>query len=137
MVEQVVQKKKMATQSNGQPSLDLGRQIHALVLKCQSKHDVAMGNTLVDMFSKSGEIEDAKHVFNEMGQKNVISWTSLIAGYKKHGISICGDMSLGEVEARHLFNIEPEKSVNYVISRGLIFKRIVSCRYLIFLQNQI
>ncbi|GMP51790.1 hypothetical protein CsSME_00017883 [Camellia sinensis var. sinensis] len=67
-------------------SLDLGRQIHALVLKCQSKHDVAMGNTLVDMFSKFGEIEDAKHVFNEMGQKNVISWTSLIAGYKKHGI---------------------------------------------------
>ncbi|GMP52982.1 hypothetical protein CsSME_00018597 [Camellia sinensis var. sinensis] len=37
-------------------SLDLGRQIHALVLKCQSKHDVAMGNTLIDMYSKSGEI---------------------------------------------------------------------------------
>ncbi|GMP54551.1 hypothetical protein CsSME_00019694 [Camellia sinensis var. sinensis] len=47
-------------------SLDLGRQIHALVLKCQSKHDVAMENTLIDMYSKSGEIEDAKQVFNEM-----------------------------------------------------------------------
>ncbi|KAF5950160.1 hypothetical protein HYC85_012153 [Camellia sinensis] len=66
-------------------SLDLGRQIHALVLKCQSKHDVAMENTLIDMYSKSGEIEDAKQVFNEMEQKNVISWTSLIAGYGKHG----------------------------------------------------
>ncbi|KAL7217475.1 hypothetical protein ACSBR2_010847 [Camellia fascicularis] len=66
-------------------SLDLGRQIHALVLKCQSKHDVAMGNTLIDMYSKSGEIEDAKQVFNEMEQKNVISWTSLIAGYGKNG----------------------------------------------------
>ncbi|KAL7207292.1 hypothetical protein ACSBR1_029285 [Camellia fascicularis] len=66
-------------------SLDLGRQIHGLVLKCQSKHDVAMGNTLIDMYSKSGEIEDAKQVFNEMKQKNVISWTSLIAGYGKHG----------------------------------------------------
>lgn len=67
-------------------SLNLGRQIHALVLKCQSRHDVAMGNTLIDMYSKSGEIEDAKHVFNEKGQKNVISWTSLIARYGKHGI---------------------------------------------------
>ncbi|GMQ02306.1 hypothetical protein CsSME_00048599 [Camellia sinensis var. sinensis] len=142
-----------------------------------------MGNTLVDMFSKSGEIEDAKHVFNEMGQKNVISRMSLIVESRKHGIShadltnegsqcfnnmvgkynilpraehyscivdlfarggqfkeadilihemnikpnaslwgailgacsICGDMSLGEVAARHLFNIEPEKSVNYVV----------------------
>ncbi|CAL5381540.1 unnamed protein product [Camellia sinensis] len=66
-------------------SLDLGRQIHGLVLKCQSKHDVAMGNTLIDMYSKSGEIEDAKQVFNEMEQKNVISWTSWIAGYGKNG----------------------------------------------------
>ncbi|KAI8011176.1 Pentatricopeptide repeat-containing protein [Camellia lanceoleosa] len=69
----------------GSTSLDLGRQIHALVLKCQSKHDVAIGNTLIDMYSKSGEIEDVKQVFNEMEQKNVISWTSLIAGYGKNG----------------------------------------------------
>ncbi|KAF5950161.1 hypothetical protein HYC85_012154 [Camellia sinensis] len=190
-------------------SLDLGRQIHALVLKCQSKHDVAMGNTLIDMYSKSVEIEDAKQVFNEMEQKNVISWTSLIAGYGKNcyrhkaiamykkmeseglkpndftfltllfacshaglttealecfnnmvGLStilvwstslhvegkleeayiliqkmnikphaslwgaildssnIYGDMSLGEVAGRHLFNIEPKKSVNYMVLAG-------------------
>lgn len=66
-------------------SLSLGRQIHALSLKYQSSYDVAMGNALIDMYAKSGEIEDASRAFDEMGKKNVISWTSLIAGYGKNG----------------------------------------------------
>ncbi|KAK6115786.1 hypothetical protein DH2020_008055 [Rehmannia glutinosa] len=66
-------------------SLSLGRQLHANALKYQNQHDVATGNALIDMYSKSGVIEDAKRVFDEMEEKNVISWTSLIAGYGKHG----------------------------------------------------
>lgn len=66
-------------------SLNLGKQIHAIALKCQPSYDVAMGNALIDMYAKSGEIEDARLAFDEMGEKNVISWTSLIAGYGKHG----------------------------------------------------
>ncbi|KAI9177502.1 hypothetical protein LWI28_016035 [Acer negundo] len=66
-------------------SLSLGRQIHALALKYQPSYDIAMGNALIDMYAKSGEIEDAIRAFNEMREKNVISWTSLIAGYGKHG----------------------------------------------------
>ncbi|KAH7575959.1 hypothetical protein ACOSP7_004028 [Xanthoceras sorbifolium] len=66
-------------------SLSLGKQIHALALKYQPSYDIAMGNSLIDMYAKSGEIEDASRAFNEMREKNVISWTSLIAGYGKHG----------------------------------------------------
>ncbi|KAF5470648.1 hypothetical protein F2P56_011148 [Juglans regia] len=66
-------------------SLSFGRQVHAVVSKVQSCYDVAMGNALVDMYAKCGGIEDAKHAFDEMEEKNVISWTSLIAGYGKHG----------------------------------------------------
>ncbi|KAJ4965126.1 hypothetical protein NE237_016975 [Protea cynaroides] len=65
--------------------LSLGRQIHATALKKQPKYDVAVGNALVDMYAKSGEIEDAYHAFDDIQGKNVISWTSLIAGYGKHG----------------------------------------------------
>lgn len=66
-------------------SLSLGRQLHANALKHQNQHDVAMGNALIDMYSKSGVIEDAKLVFDEMAEKNIISWTSLITGYGVHG----------------------------------------------------
>ncbi|CAI0552815.1 unnamed protein product [Linum tenue] len=49
------------------------------------------------MYAKSGEIEDADRAFGEMKEKNVISWTSLISGYGKHGygskaISLCKEM---------------------------------------------
>nr|XP_043634949.1 pentatricopeptide repeat-containing protein At3g20730 [Erigeron canadensis] len=66
-------------------SLGLGRQIHALSLKCLACHDIPMSNALIDMYSKCGEIIDGCHVFDEMKEKNVISWTSLIDAYGKHG----------------------------------------------------
>ncbi|KAK9161519.1 hypothetical protein Syun_007860 [Stephania yunnanensis] len=66
-------------------SSSLGRQIHALALKRLPNFDVAMGNALIDMYAKVGEIENANLAFDEMQKKNVISWTSLITGYGKHG----------------------------------------------------
>lgn len=65
--------------------LNLGRQIHAIAIKCQSGNDIAMGNAVIDMYSKSGKIEDANKVFSEMVEKNVVTWTTLIDGYGKHG----------------------------------------------------
>ncbi|KAI4373191.1 hypothetical protein MLD38_011345 [Melastoma candidum] len=67
-------------------SLSLGRQLHARVLKLPACKDVAVGNALVDMYSKAGEISDADHAFGEIELKNVISWTSLISAYGRHGL---------------------------------------------------
>ncbi|KAI0498774.1 hypothetical protein KFK09_019667 [Dendrobium nobile] len=75
----------MLNVSANEASLDLGKQIHARAVKNQSKHDVALQNALVDMYAKSGELKDAHLAFDEMKSKNVISWTSLITGYGKHG----------------------------------------------------
>ncbi|KAM0940957.1 putative tetratricopeptide-like helical domain superfamily [Dioscorea sansibarensis] len=65
--------------------LSLGRQIHACISKTQPAYDVALGNALIDMYAKAGEIENAHCLFDGMRYKNVISWTSLIAAYGKHG----------------------------------------------------
>ncbi|XP_055805837.1 pentatricopeptide repeat-containing protein At3g20730-like [Solanum dulcamara] len=66
-------------------SLSLGRQLHAIAIKYKSTLDVAMSNALVDMYAKTGEIEDANNVFQHMTEKNVISWTSMISAYGMHG----------------------------------------------------
>ncbi|KAM7269748.1 hypothetical protein ACFE04_025245 [Oxalis oulophora] len=66
-------------------SLSLGKQIHAIASKHLNSYDIAMSNALINMYAKSGEIEDARRVFDETREKNVITWTSLIAGYGKHG----------------------------------------------------
>ncbi|CAN1748215.1 Pentatricopeptide repeat-containing protein At3g20730 [Linum perenne] len=78
-------------------SLVMGRQLHAFAVKCKPSYDVAVGNSLIDMYAKSGEIEDASRAFGEMKEKNVISWTSLISGYGKHGygceaVELCKEM---------------------------------------------
>ncbi|CAO2835140.1 unnamed protein product [Amaranthus hypochondriacus] len=65
--------------------LNFGRQIHAIALKSVSANDVAMGNALIDMYAKCGELEEAICVFDQMEEKNVISWSSLIDGCAKHG----------------------------------------------------
>ncbi|XP_077243719.1 pentatricopeptide repeat-containing protein At3g20730-like [Tasmannia lanceolata] len=66
-------------------SLSLGRQIHGRAFKNLPNYDIATGNALIDMYAKSGEIEDARRAFDEMRDRNVISWTSLITGYGNHG----------------------------------------------------
>ncbi|KAF2317680.1 hypothetical protein GH714_039554 [Hevea brasiliensis] len=49
--------------------LSMGRQIHALALKYKQSYDVAMGNALIDMYAKSGEIEDAARAFMRWRRK--------------------------------------------------------------------
>ncbi|CAF1931991.1 unnamed protein product [Brassica napus] len=67
-------------------SISIGRQIHCFALKSsQIRFDVALRNSLIDMYAKSGEIEDAFLAFEEMEERDVRSWTSLISGYGRHG----------------------------------------------------
>ncbi|KNA23764.1 hypothetical protein SOVF_022280 [Spinacia oleracea] len=53
--------------------------------KVFSYFDVALGNALIDMYAKCGELKEAIRAFDQMEEKNVISWSSLIDGYAKHG----------------------------------------------------
>ncbi|GAB2271708.1 hypothetical protein Dimus_006541 [Dionaea muscipula] len=68
-------------------SLSLGRQIHTMVLKLHAGYDVATSNSLIDMYAKCGELDEANRAFDELEGKNIISWSSLIGGYAQHG---CG-----------------------------------------------
>ncbi|KAF5750014.1 pentatricopeptide repeat-containing protein [Tripterygium wilfordii] len=59
-----------------------GRCIHGFyVEQGRVKWDVYVGSALVDMYSKSGYSDDASKVFYGMRIRNVVSWTTLIAGY--------------------------------------------------------
>lgn len=62
-----------------------GQQLHAQLLKVGFGSDRGIGNSLLSMYSRCGNIEDACQVFDEMDDRNVISWTSMITGFAKHG----------------------------------------------------
>ncbi|KAL0337027.1 UNVERIFIED_CONTAM: Pentatricopeptide repeat-containing protein, chloroplastic [Sesamum calycinum] len=55
------------------------------IQKMRFSLDVVLGTALVDMHAKCGSIELAREVFDRMGEKNVISWSTMIAAHGYHG----------------------------------------------------
>ncbi|MED6114968.1 hypothetical protein PIB30_085564, partial [Stylosanthes scabra] len=66
--------------------LELGKQAHVHVLKYDQ--DLILNNALLDMYCKCGSVEDAKLIFNRMAEKDVISWSTMIAGLAQNGFSL-------------------------------------------------
>ncbi|KAK6258732.1 hypothetical protein SCA6_013206 [Theobroma cacao] len=62
-----------------------GRQLHALFTKMGSQSNVFVVTALIDMYSKCGYVEEARHVFDQIVQKNRVLWTSMIMGYAQSG----------------------------------------------------
>lgn len=64
---------------------DVGQSIHSLAVKTGYQFDVFVGSSVVDMYAKCGEIRDARKMFDEMPDKNVVSWSGMIYGYTQAG----------------------------------------------------
>ncbi|XP_043697588.1 pentatricopeptide repeat-containing protein At2g27610-like [Telopea speciosissima] len=64
----------------------LGKQIHSHCIKSGFEADVSVGTSLVDMYMKINAVEDGKKIFDRMPERNVVSWTSLLAGYTLNGM---------------------------------------------------
>ncbi|KAA8518582.1 hypothetical protein F0562_016056 [Nyssa sinensis] len=59
-----------------------GKSIHSIVVKLGFESATFVGNALIDMYSKTGDMESALNVFCfDVECRNVVSYTSLIDGY--------------------------------------------------------
>lgn len=56
-----------------------GKQIQAWCYRNGFASIVSVGNALVSMYGKCRQIDDAKRVFDEMAERDVVSWNALIA----------------------------------------------------------
>lgn len=66
-------------------SLDAGRAIHSLHLEGRSSISILIGNALVSMYAKCGDVNAAMKVFNGMKERDVWTWNSIIGGLALHG----------------------------------------------------
>ncbi|GKV02382.1 hypothetical protein SLEP1_g14823 [Rubroshorea leprosula] len=66
-------------------AFELGRQVHALIEKSGHRIDAHLGSSLIDMYVKCGNLEDAWMIFKQTNDGNIVLWTSMISGCAMHG----------------------------------------------------
>ncbi|XP_057821823.2 putative pentatricopeptide repeat-containing protein At3g23330 [Cryptomeria japonica] len=66
-------------------ALEQGMDIHQSIMEGGFLSDIIVGNALVDMYGKCGNMDKARELFDKMPQKNVVSWNAMIAGYAHNG----------------------------------------------------
>lgn len=59
--------------------------IHGYIIRRSFEFDFVVRTALMDMYAKCGSIETARKLFDNMSNRNVISWSAMIAGYSQNG----------------------------------------------------
>ncbi|KAL6627757.1 hypothetical protein ACP70R_031483 [Stipagrostis hirtigluma subsp. patula] len=63
---------------------DFGQQIHVLAIRKALRANLAVANSLVDMYCTCASIVDARRLFDEMPERNLVTWNTIIAGCSRH-----------------------------------------------------
>ncbi|CAK9173472.1 unnamed protein product [Ilex paraguariensis] len=73
------------TALSGLAAFEHGRQVHNYVLRYEVPSYVVLQNSLIDMYSKCGNLTYSRRIFDTMSERTVISWNAMLVGYSKHG----------------------------------------------------
>ena len=71
----------------GLTGLDLGRALHGVAVRSCVDGSVFVGSALVDMYGKCGSIPEAENLFDEMPERNLITWNAMIGTYAQQGLA--------------------------------------------------
>ncbi|KAL0424842.1 UNVERIFIED_CONTAM: putative pentatricopeptide repeat-containing protein [Sesamum radiatum] len=79
--------------------VEFGGVIHGQIVKCGFESYVFVGSPLVDMYAKCGLISEAKRVFDEFPERNLVMYNTMLMGFLRCGM----------VEESYLFGCMTEK----------------------------
>eukprot|EP01018_Ginkgo_biloba_P022487 Gb_36081 [translate_table: standard] len=71
----------------GLENLEMGRLVHACIVKTGLCSNVFAGSALVDMYAKCWNVADAREVFERIHERDMVLWTAIVTGYVQHGES--------------------------------------------------
>jgi pentatricopeptide repeat protein len=61
--------------------LETGRQLHSCIIKNRLSSNLIVGNALVDMYAKSGDLKEARKQFELISNRDNVSWNAIMKGY--------------------------------------------------------
>ncbi|KAM0048565.1 putative tetratricopeptide-like helical domain superfamily [Helianthus debilis subsp. tardiflorus] len=64
----------------------LGVMLHGMVVKLGFENHVVVGSSVLDFYSKCGNLNDARVVFEGLLWKDLVAWNSMISGLAKGGL---------------------------------------------------
>jgi pentatricopeptide repeat protein len=64
-------------------NLRIGQQLHLLSLKKALSANLAVANALIHVYCNCAHLLDARRIFDEIPEKNSVTWNTLIAGYSQ------------------------------------------------------
>ncbi|KAK8941532.1 putative pentatricopeptide repeat-containing protein [Platanthera guangdongensis] len=99
-------------------SLEFGRSMERYADLNMLGKNVMVRNGLIDMYAKCGSMTDARRVFETMEGRNVVSWTSLIAGCAMNGdfeeaLRLFSRMLEQELEPNHVTFVAVLQACNH------------------------
>ncbi|KAL5199727.1 hypothetical protein ABZP36_020930 [Zizania latifolia] len=62
------------------------KQVHSLAVKTNFESHMFVGSSLLDMYAKSENIQEAHRVFDMLPERDVVSCTAIIYGYARQGL---------------------------------------------------
>ncbi|CAK9134249.1 unnamed protein product [Ilex paraguariensis] len=65
--------------------LDVGKEIHQMIIQKRIELNQFILNGLVDMYAKCGDLGNARLIFEGMSYKNDACWNAMISGFAIHG----------------------------------------------------
>ncbi|KAJ6424910.1 hypothetical protein OIU84_025645 [Salix udensis] len=75
-----------------------GRILHSVILKNSIESDVYVISSLIDMYSKCGEVLKARRVFDRMVVKDLVALNAMLSGYVQHGFAKEGFALMDQME---------------------------------------
>ncbi|XP_010036204.2 pentatricopeptide repeat-containing protein At4g13650 [Eucalyptus grandis] len=63
-----------------------GEQIHSHIIKNGFQHNVYVCSVLLEMYAKCGKLDSARNILSRLTEEDVVSWTTMIAGYVQHDL---------------------------------------------------
>ncbi|XP_073005724.1 pentatricopeptide repeat-containing protein At3g26782, mitochondrial-like [Typha latifolia] len=69
-------------------ALKQGKEIHAHIIRNFIEFDIFLTNSLINVYVNSSFVIGARHLFEKMSRKDVVSWNSIICGYARSGDAV-------------------------------------------------